>query len=199
MERNKLFPVFLQLEHLPVLLVGGGNVALEKLNALLANNENTVIHLVAKKIHKEIYQLSAKHPHVYLYKKPYRTADLDKARIVIVAVNERLLSLKIYREAKQKNLLVNVADTPYLCDFYLSSIVQKGHVKIAISTNGKSPTLAKRLKQILNNFIPDSISVTANQLYELRSKFKGSFAEKVKRMNEYTQLLLQEKETLNNN
>ncbi len=199
MERNNLFPVFLQLEHLPVLLVGGGNVALEKLNALLSNNENAIIHLVAKNIKDEIYSLAAKHPHVFLYKKTYQISDLNKARVVIVAVNERLLSVKIYQEAKQKNLPVNIADTPYLCDFYLSSIVQKGHVKIGISTNGKSPTLAKRLKQILNEIIPDSISETADMLYELRSRFKGTFAEKVNRMNEYTKTLIEENQNLNNN
>jgi siroheme synthase-like protein len=191
MNTNTLFPVFLQLEHIPVLIIGGGNVALEKLNALLSNNQNATIHLVANKIKSEIYALAKTYPNIFIYKKKYTPADLDKARIVIVATDDRLLSVKIYQQAKVKGLLVNVADTPYLCDFYLSSIVQKGNVKIAISTNGKSPTLAKRLKQILTEIIPDNISETAHILYELRQQFKGTFAEKVNRMNEYTKALIE--------
>ncbi|MEI4913981.1 NAD(P)-dependent oxidoreductase, partial [Klebsiella pneumoniae] len=87
--------------------------------------------------------------------------DVDGADIVIIGINDKTKSAEISEVAKGKNKLVNVADTPDLCDFYLSSVVQKGNVKIAISTNGKSPTVAKRLKEVLNEAIPAEINNVA--------------------------------------
>jgi siroheme synthase-like protein len=84
---------------------------------------------------------------------------------------------------------VNVADTPELCDFYLGSIVQKGNLKIAISTNGKSPTIAKRIKEVLNETIPDEINDLLNNMQSIRDKMSVDFAEKVKRLNELTKTL----------
>ena len=85
--------------------------------------------------------------------------------------------------------LLNVADTPELCDFYLASIVQKGNLKIAISTNGLSPTGAKRIKESLNDALPDSLDQILLNLNHLRSKLKGDFAYKIKKMNEATAAL----------
>jgi siroheme synthase-like protein len=79
-----------------------------------------------------------------------------------------------------------VADTPALCDFYLGSIVQKGDLKIAISTNGKSPTLAKRIRAFLEDVIPADIQTSLEQLESLRKQLKGDFQEKIKQLNEIT-------------
>jgi siroheme synthase-like protein len=86
--------------------------------------------------------------------------------------------------------LINVADKPELCDFYLGSIVQKGNLKIAISTNGKSPTIAKRLKEVLNEGLPGELDTTLEQMSRLRNTLKGDFAEKVKTLNEITSVLI---------
>jgi siroheme synthase-like protein len=86
--------------------------------------------------------------------------------------------------------LINVADTPELCDFYLGSIVQKGHLKIAISTNGKSPTIAKRIKQVLQEAIPDSLNEVLDKLQIIRDRLKGDFSEKVKQLNQITEVLV---------
>jgi siroheme synthase-like protein len=95
--------------------------------------------------------------------------------------------------ANEKKLLVNVADTPELCDFYLGSIVQKGNLKIAISTNGKSPTIAKRIKEVLNETIPDEIESLLQNMQGIRNKMSGDFAEKVKQLDELTKKLSQNK------
>ena len=79
-----------------------------------------------------------------------------------------------------------MADTPNLCDFYLGSIVKKGDLKIGISTNGKSPTLAKRLKAFLNDIIPDQIQESLDNLESYRKKIKGDFEEKIRKLNEIT-------------
>jgi len=98
--------------------------------------------------------------------------------------------------AKQKKLLVNVADKPELCDFYLGSIVQKGNLKIAISTNGKSPTDVKRLKEQINSMVPDEIESVLQNMQIIRNGIKGDFAEKVKQLNELTKVLVAKQITL---
>ena len=81
---------------------------------------------------------------------------------------------------------MNIADTPNLCDFYMGSIVTKGHLKIAISTKGKSPTLAKRMREWLEFIIPDEIDDSLHKLNEFRDRIKGDFVLKLKRMDEIT-------------
>jgi siroheme synthase-like protein len=145
-EVNTLFPIFLKLEQMRLVIIGGGYVGMEKMSAVLNNSPNTNITLVAKEISIAIRQLASNYPTVMLVEKPYHINDLHQADIIIAAVNDIELSTQVYTDAKALAKLINVADRPELCDFYLSSIVQKGNLKIAISTNGKSPTVAKRLK-----------------------------------------------------
>ena len=81
---------------------------------------------------------------------------------------------------------MNVADNPPYCDFYMGGIVTKGNIKIAISTNGKSPTLAKRLRQFFEEVIPENINDLAENLNSFRKTIKGDFQEKVDTLNDLT-------------
>ena len=110
--------------------------------------------------------------------------------IAIVAVNDRAVSETVAREARARGILVNVADTPDLCDFYLGSVVRRGNLKIAISTNGKSPTIAKRLKEEIGNMIPDEMDAVLDNMQTIRTHLNGDFAEKVRRLNELTSVLV---------
>ncbi len=186
---NNLFPVFIKLEQLRLLIIGGGNVGLEKLNAVLQNSPATKIRLVAKTINASIKDLSRNHPGIELVERPYTSDDLDQADIVIVAINDKATSRVIGVEAKARGKLINVADTPDLCDFYLGSIVKKGNLKIAISTNGKSPTIAKRIKEQLNELIPEEIESVLQNMQSIRQDLKGDFAEKVKQLDDLTKVL----------
>lgn len=186
---NTLFPVFLKLETLRVLLVGGGNVAMEKLRAMKDNAPATSIHLVATVISAEVKKFAFDHPQIQLTERPFTESDLDNADLVIVAVNDQNVSSQIKSLANQKKLLVNVADQPALCDFYLGSIVRKGNLKIAISTNGKSPTIAKRLKEVFQELIPDSFNQVLDQMQQIRAKLNGDFARKVEKLNDITREL----------
>ncbi|HTE28176.1 TSUP family transporter [Flavitalea sp.] len=189
-EKNPLFPVFLKLEQLNVLLVGGGKVGLEKLHALLANAPATKIRLVAIHISSEVRAVAGSHEGLSLFEKPFETSDLEGADLVVVAINDKQVSGHIRNLAKEQKLLVNVADTPDLCDFYLGSIVQKGNLKIAISTNGKSPTAAKRIKEVLQQALPDQLDAVIDNLHAIRNKLNGNFEYKVKKLNELTQGLV---------
>ena len=86
--------------------------------------------------------------------------------------------------------MINVADTPELCDFYLGSIVTKGDLKIAISTNGKSPTLSKRLREFFEDVLPENVNDLILNLNEYRKTLKGDFEEKVNALNEITKNFL---------
>lgn len=187
---NTLFPVFLKLEQLHLLVVGGGNVALEKLNALLANSPEARITVVAIDFLPELRSLTGDSPGITLIEKAFEACDLDDKDLVIAATNNRVINEVIKQEAAARRIMANVADTPDLCDFYLGSIVRKGNLKIAISTNGQSPTIAKRLKEVLNDAIPAEIDDTLTSLNRVRNRLNGSFSEKVRKLNELTKVLV---------
>ena len=187
---NNLFPVFVKLETLHLLIIGGGNVGLEKLNAVLQNSPATSIRLVATAIHSTIKERAASYPTLELIERPYHPDDLNGADIIIAAVNDRDLSARIQQDAKAKGILINVADKPDLCDFYLGSIVKKGNLKIAISTNGKSPTIAKRLKEEIGSMIPDEMEGVLENMATIRHGMNGDFSEKVRQLNDLTKVLV---------
>ncbi len=187
---NRLFPVFIKLEQLRLLVVGGGPVALEKLNAVLANAPRTEISVVASSLSDAVRHLAAHHPYVRLQERPFHPTDLTDADLVIVAVNDIATAQNISDEARLYGKLVNVADKPEYCDFYLGSIVQKGDLKIAISTNGKSPTIAKRLKEVLNEALPEELDEVLQQMAHIRDGLKGNFANKVTQLNKLTKGLV---------
>lgn len=190
-ETNRLFPVFLKLEDLQLLLVGGGKVGLEKLQALAGNAPAARITVVATEVSEEVKALAAQHPSIQVKERAFEEADLQGKNIVVVAVNDKNTSRYISDLAREKNILANVADTPEQCDFYLGSVVQKGHLKIAISTNGKSPTMAKRMKEVLQQALPNELDGVINNLNTIRNKLNGNFAEKVHRLNAITQVLVE--------
>ena len=190
-DTNSLYPVFLKLENLRVLLVGGGNVGYEKLTSLLSNSPGTAVTIVAPAIQDEVKELVEQHPACTIIQRDFQDADLEDKEIVICATDNKELHKNIKQLANAKKLLVNVADTPDLCDFYLGSIVQKGNLKIAISTNGKSPTIAKRIKEVLNDTIPNEIDSLLQNMQGIRNKMSGDFSEKVKQLDALTKKLSQ--------
>lgn len=187
--KNTLFPVFLKLENFRVLIVGGGKVGLEKVTAIISNSPATKITLVATHVSEEIRVFQATFPNFLIHQRSFVEEDLNNIDLVIVAVNNRETSLEIKQLAQQKHILANVADTPDQCDFYLGSIVQKGNVKIAVSTNGKSPTLAKRIRETFEESFPNEINESLDNLTKVRGYLSGDFTEKVKQLNAITSVL----------
>jgi len=185
-EGNLLFPIFLKLENLKLLIVGGGAIGLEKLQAVIKNSPGTPVTLVAAWISDEVRALARDYNNILLIEKPYAVADLEDKDLVIVATNDRSLSEIIKKDTKQKRILTNVADKPDLCDFYLGSVVKKGDLKIAISTNGKSPTMAKRIREFLENSLPDSMQNVLDNLNAIRNQVEGDLNKKIEVLNEVT-------------
>lgn len=186
-EGNVLFPVFFKLHELQVLIVGGGAVGLEKLQAILKNSPEARVTLVAKEVlQPAIYELAGQHPYVEVIEAPFRRRYLRRKDLVFLATDSRELHEKIKRITRRRHIMTNVADTPDLCDFYLGSVVKKGDLKIAVSSNGKSPTLTKRIREYLEEAIPDDVQTLLDNLKEVRNQLKGDFAYKVKKLNEVT-------------
>ncbi len=192
-EANPLFPVFLKLEVLKTLVVGGGAVGLEKLSAILRNSPLADVMLVAPEIDKEIEAFTHRHPKLVLQQRAFREEDLDGRDLVLVATDDAALNREVRHLAKSRKILTNVADTPLLCDFYLGSIVQKGSLKLGISTNGKSPTVAKRVKEVLNETFPDEIEDLLTNITQIRATLTGDLAEKVKQLDKITNVLVSKK------
>jgi precorrin-2 dehydrogenase / sirohydrochlorin ferrochelatase len=190
MEENHLFPVFFKVNRLQVLVVGGGNIGHEKVSAILSNCWDANITVVATWFLKELEELAKDAPNVTLIQKPFSCGDMLGKDLAIAATNDKELNYCIWEKAKGSRVLINVADTPELCDFYLGSVVQKGNLKIAISTNGKSPTIAKRLKQVLQEALPGSLNEVLDKLQMIRERLKGDFSEKVKQLNQITEVLV---------
>ena len=185
-ERNNLFPVFLKLEELDTLIVGGGNVGLEKLTALLKSSPGARLTVVAPLIRDEVRALASSASHVRLIERKFRVRDLQNKDLILLATDDHQLHTRIRALARKKRLLINVADTPGLCDFYLGSVVTKGNLKLGISTNGKSPTIAKRIREYLEETIPENTDDLLRNMQAIRERMKGDFAQKVKMLNDIT-------------
>ena len=196
-KKNQLYPVFLKLDQLELLLVGGGNVGLEKLHSLLANSPEAKVSIVAPEVKDEIKKLVFRHPSCKIFQREFQQEDLNNKDLIILATDNRQLHEEIKAQATEKGILANVADTPDLCDFYLGSIVQKGNLKIAISTNGKSPTAAKRIKEVLHEALPGELDDVIENLHKVRSKLNGNFEYKVKKLNKITRTLVENDNSFN--
>ncbi len=189
--KNRLYPVFLKLDQLNILLAGAGNVGLEKLHSMLANSPAAKITVVAPVIKDEVRKLIYKHPSCCIVQREFEETDLDNKDLVILATDNHELHKQIKKLTAIRGILTNVADTPDLCDFYLGSIVQKGNLKIAISTNGKSPTAAKRIREVLQDALPGELDEVIDNLNKVRNKLNGNFEYKVKKLNSITKVLVE--------
>lgn len=194
-KRNPLYPIFLKLHTLNMLIVGAGEVGYEKLSFILKSSPDANIKMVAPWVNPEIEELLEKMPHnrVKIICRPFETADVEGMDLVVAATNLNDLNLEVRRVAKAAGKLINVADTPDQCDFYLGSIVTRGNLKVAISTNGQSPTFAKRFRQVLEDILPENTSDLLGNLKIVRDRLKGDFAYKVDKLNELTADLVKQR------
>ncbi|MGB0930181.1 MAG: precorrin-2 dehydrogenase/sirohydrochlorin ferrochelatase family protein [Chitinophagales bacterium] len=192
-QQNPLYPIFLKLHQLEMLIVGAGEVGHEKLSFILKSSPDAKITVVAPWISPKVEDLlKEKVGHkVRILKRPFEAADVEGKDLVIAATDIHSLNKEVQRLSKKQGVLVNVADTPDLCDFYLGSIVTRGDLKVAISTNGKSPTFAKRFRQFLESLLPQNTGRLLQNLHLFRNELKGDFEYKVNALNELTESLLE--------
>ncbi|HWT23889.1 MAG TPA: bifunctional precorrin-2 dehydrogenase/sirohydrochlorin ferrochelatase [Solirubrobacteraceae bacterium] len=152
-------------------VVGGGEIGLEKVEGLLACDGSVV--LVAPDAVPELELLAAEGSIAWVQRE-YQPGDLDKTFIVIAATDDTDTNIRIYRDAEERAMLVNVVDVPPLCNFILPAIVRTGPLAIAISTAGASPALAKRIKRQVADEFGEPYARLAVLLNEVRGWAKGT-------------------------
>ncbi len=181
------FPAFIKLDDKNILIVGGGNIACEKLERLLDFTHD--IEVIAADLSEPMMQILAKENIPY-EKRRYVKGDIAGFAVVIVAVDDISLQAEIYEESKQYKCLCNAVDSVAYCDFIFPSYVKKDDLTIAISTSGASPALAKHLKAYLKDLIPSGISAFLQEMKELRNTLpKGK--ERMKMLDEKAEEYIQ--------
>jgi precorrin-2 dehydrogenase/sirohydrochlorin ferrochelatase len=166
-----LFPAFLKLTNRPVLVVGGGSVATSKVPALLEAGAHVTV--VSPQLSPELAARAENHEITWL-KKRFSPEDLDSKFLVIAATSLGDLNASVYREADGRNILCNAVDDIDHCHFYYGSIVQRGDLQIAISTNGKSPALAQRLRLELEHQFGPEYAAWLDHLGEARAAHRAN-------------------------
>jgi precorrin-2 dehydrogenase / sirohydrochlorin ferrochelatase len=152
-------------------VVGGGEVALEKAEGLLACDGRVV--LIAPEAVAELREL-AREGSIEWIRREYETGDLEETFIAIAATDDTDVNIRVYDDAERRAMLVNVVDVPPLCNFILPAIVRSGPLAIAISTAGASPALAKRIKRQVAEEFGEPYARLAVLLNEVRGWAKGT-------------------------
>lgn len=163
------FPFFVDVENQNCLVVGGGVVALRKIEKLLPFNPN--ITVVSPKVHKEILSIE----NINIINRKFDFNDLKEKSFVITATDDKVLNKEIYNSCKENNIPVNTVDDKDNCSFIFPALAKNNGVTVAISTSGKSPLYAKYLRQKIENLIQDSESIVDN-LSKYREKIKNEIS-----------------------
>src|SRR5918992_702406 len=153
------------------LVVGGGEIGLEKGEGLLACDGDVV--LVAPDAVPELRELAAERSIEWL-RREYETGDLERTFIAIAATDDTDTNIRVFEDAERRAMLVNIVDVPPLCNFILPAIVRTGPLAIAISTAGASPALAKRIKSEIADEYGEPYARLAELLNEVRGWAKGT-------------------------
>jgi len=152
-------------------VVGGGEVGLEKVEGLLACDAD--VTLVAPEAHPELVQLALEGS-IRWEQREYASGDLDAALIAIAATDDTDLNIRVFEDAEARAMLVNVVDVPPLCNFILPAIVRTGPLAVAISTAGASPALAKRMKREIGELFGEPYALLAILLNDARGWAKAT-------------------------
>lgn len=166
-----LFPIFLKLDGRPCLIVGAGNVALEKISSLLQADAS--IRVVAPKACEAVEKLAAE-GRIMLVRRSFEEVDLQGQSLVVTATDSREVNHAVYLAAQRCGLLCNSVDDQPNCDYYFASIVQRGPLQIAISTAGESPALAQRLRREIDAQLPENMATWVAEIGSLRREVLAS-------------------------
>jgi precorrin-2 dehydrogenase/sirohydrochlorin ferrochelatase len=176
---TSLFPMFLKLQGKPCLVVGAGNVGESKIAGLLETGAR--IHVVSVNATPAVREW-ARMGQVELDLRAFQSGDLKGAFLVIVATSSRSLNEFVYREAQKLGILCNVVDVPELCDFFYPSVVRRGDLQIAVSTAGKSPSLAQKIRRQLERQFGPGYAAWVAELGETRKLILASDLDKQKKL-----------------
>ncbi|QBH96926.1 uroporphyrinogen-III C-methyltransferase [Limnobaculum zhutongyuii] len=162
-------PLFADLKHRPVLVVGGGEIAARKIGLLLSAGAD--VFVVAKALGAEVNKLHQEKALHWLAQE-FDTHQLDDIFLVVAATNDSTLNARVFQAANQRRRLINVVDDPARCSFIFPSIIDRSPLVVAISSGGKAPVLARLLREKLEALLPASLGQVADIAGNWRTKVK---------------------------
>lgn len=169
-----MFPILLDLRNQKCLVVGGGNVAVRKvLNLLECGADLKVVSLLPD---QKLVELAA-HKAILLEERAFRASDVNGCFLVFAATNDEEVNQMVFEICEQERILVNVVDEPERCRFFVPSTLRRGSLTVSVSTEGKSPLLARKMRENLENNIGFEYEVYTDLLGEARKIVKQRFAE----------------------
>lgn len=170
-QMQRYYPIFVDLVDKPVIVIGGGNVACEKVAGL--RRAGARITVVSPELAAELQELrdAGELEHVA---REWRPSDLDAAEwaVVMVATDDGAVNREATAESRARRIWVNAADDPQYCDFILPSVVRKGKITVASSTAGTSPALARRLREELDAYLTEDMPALADLLADVRTELR---------------------------
>lgn len=161
------FPMYMDMKNLKVLVVGGGNIAVEKLEKLVDFTTN--ITVISEMYSQEALVFLNEH-HLTYHTRTYKEGDIQGYDMVIVATDGVVLHKRIYNESRPLRVLVNSVDDTAYCDFIFPSYIKKGDLSIAFSTSGTSPAFAKHIRRYFETIIPENVNDFLQKMKALRSE-----------------------------
>ena len=166
-----LFPMFLKIEGRPCLVVGAGKIAESKIRSLLV--AGAVVRVVAPQARKSVMDW-ARAGVIQWEARAFAPSDLDGVFLVIAGTTSAALNELVFREARTRHVLCNAVDDPEHCDFYFPAVVRRGQLQVAVSTGGRSPALAQRLRRELETQFSPEYAGWLEELGGTRDRLRGS-------------------------
>ena len=161
----KYYPVFLDITEKPCAVVGGGEVALRKTQRLLQCHAR--VRVITEELSPDWKTLQGKDG-LHFIRGEYESSHIEGMFLVIGATNRRDVNERIFQDARERHILVNIVDDPMRCDFILPSLVERGDLSVAVSTGGKSPAMAKHLREELENILGTEYEIALEILGDIR-------------------------------
>jgi precorrin-2 dehydrogenase/sirohydrochlorin ferrochelatase len=170
MKKYPYYPIYLDIENRDVLIIGGGNVCARKAETMMRYGAK--VRVVSPELTEEIERW-AEEGRLAIFRKRYEASDLDGANIVIASTDHQEVNEQIAADCRARRIPVNVVDVTPLCEFIVPAIVESGSIQIAVSTGGRSPAVARTLKEDLQRLIGPEYAEINDVLGTLRDGAKG--------------------------
>lgn len=169
-DSSSYYPVFLNIRGRKCVVIGGGQVALRKVEALL--NAGADVKVISPDLCPELIKL-ADTEEISVEKRLFQSGDLEGLLITVAATDDNGINLEVAKEARGKGILVNVVDDPGHSDFIVPSYLRRGDITIAVSTAGRSPALARKIRSRLEDVFGDEYATLARLIGEVRMEIRS--------------------------
>lgn len=163
-----LYPVSLKIKNRNCLVIGGGSIAERKVISLL--NAGACVTVISPDLSDMLNSLFKNNNITYI-NRCYQVNDIGSYFIVIAATNSTTVNNEIFREAREKDILINCVDDPENCTFYIPSVIQRGYLQLTISSGGNAPYFTKKLREYLDQMLYEDMEKDLNEISELRAGF----------------------------